>query len=185
MTPVRRHLSILLVALTPGLAAQQAPDSAVRPDAEQVKALRQQVHQRWQERVRSTLQLSDAQAGQLDETEQRFDAQRQPIRARQRALNQALRAELQASAPDQGRVTQLMSQQQQNRIALQQLDRDQDREMQGYLSPVQRARYQNERRQFQEKVAEIIRHRPPPRPAPSPPRRGPGGARGARKPPRP
>lgn len=182
---MRRLLSLLLVALAPGLAAQQPTDSGVRPDAEQVRALRQQVHQRWQERVRSTLQLSDGQAAQLDETELRFDAQRQPIRARQRALTQALRAELQASAPDQSRVTQLMSQQQENRLKLQQLDRDQDREMQGYLSPVQRARYQNERRQFQEKVAEIIRHRPTPRPAPSPPRRGAGGTRGARKPPRP
>ena len=31
--------------------------------------------------------------------------------------------------------------------------------MQRYLTPVQRARYQEERRRFQDKVAELIRHR--------------------------
>ncbi len=31
--------------------------------------------------------------------------------------------------------------------------------MQSYLTPVQHARYQEERRQFQERVAELVRHR--------------------------
>jgi hypothetical protein len=31
--------------------------------------------------------------------------------------------------------------------------------MQGYLTPVQHARYQEERRRFQERVAEVVRHR--------------------------
>ncbi len=51
-----------------------------------------------------------------------------------------------------------MGQQQQNQQALQQVNRDEDREMQGYLTPVQRARYQKERQRFQERVAEVVRH---------------------------
>jgi hypothetical protein len=54
------------------------------------------------------------------------------------------------------------------------MNRDEDREMQGYLTPVQHARYQDERHRFQERVAELVRHRreqqrpvrPPPRPVP-------------------
>jgi hypothetical protein len=53
----------------------------------------------------------------------------------------------------------LMSERQENQLALQQINRDEDREMQRYLTPVQRARYQEERRRFQDKVAELIRHR--------------------------
>lgn len=169
-----------VLVLAPALAAQAPDDSGMRPDAAQVKALREQVRQRWNEHVRSALELNDEQTGKLQQTEQRFDAQRQPIRARQRDVNQALRAELQSSAPEQARVTELMNEQQQNRAKLQEIDRNQDREMQGYLSPVQRARYQNERRQFQEKVAEIVRHRPPQRRAAPPPPRA-----GGRKRPRP
>jgi Spy/CpxP family protein refolding chaperone len=177
---MKRLKWIGLLVLAPALAAQVPADSGMRPDAEQVKALREQVRQRWNEHVRSALELKDDQAAKLQQTEQRFDVQRQPIRARQREVNQALRAELQSSAPEPSRVTELMNEQQQNRAKLQEIDRNQDREMQGYLSPVQRARYQNERRQFQEKVAEIVRHRPPQRRAPPPPPRA-----GGRKRPRP
>lgn len=172
MSVMKRLSWIGVLVLGPALAAQAPADSGMRPDAAQVKALREQVRQRWNEHVRAALELNDDQTAKLQQTEQRFDAERQPIRARQRDVNQALRAELQSSAPEQARVTELMNEQQQNRAKLQEIDRTQDREMQGYLSPVQRARYQNERRQFQEKVAEIVRHRPPQRRAPPPPRAG-------------
>ena len=132
------------------------------------------MRQRWAVHVRSSLGLSDDQAGKLDATEQRFEQQRQPIRARQRQINQALNAELATQAPNQDRVKQLMSERQQNQLKLQQVNRDEDREMQGYLTPVQRARYQEARRRFQERVAELVRHRREQRqrvPAPRPRRR--------------
>ena len=152
---------MLAVALTPALAAQVPGDSGTAPPADAAEAgqLRAQVRQRWAEHVRSTLGLSDEQAGKLDATERRFEEQRQPIRARQRQLNQSLNAELAAQTPNEDRVKQLMSERQQNQVKLQQVNRDEDREMQGYLTPVQRARYQEERRRFQERVAELVRHR--------------------------
>jgi Spy/CpxP family protein refolding chaperone len=158
---MKRLAWICLLAVTPALAAQVPDDSGVTTPADQAEAqqLRKQIRQRWTEHVRSTLGLSDEQAGKLDATEQRFEEQRQPIRARQRQINQALNAELAAQSPDQDRVKQLMSERQQNQGKLQQVNRDEDREMQGYLTPVQRARYQEERRRFQERVAELVRHR--------------------------
>ncbi len=156
---MKRLACILVLALAPALAAQ--------------------VRQRWAVHVRSSLGLSDDQAGKLDATEQRFEQQRQPIRAHQRQINQALNAELAAQAPNQDRVKQLMSERQQNQLKLQQVNRDEDREMQGYLTPVQRARYQEERRRFQERVAELVRHRREERQRPPLPR-----ARPRRRPPR-
>jgi len=178
---MKRLACILALALAPALAAQVPGDSGAAPPADGAEArqLREQVRQRWTEHVRSTLGLSTDQASKLDVTERRFEDQRQPIRARQRQINQALNSELIAPAPNEERVKQLMSERQQNQVKLQQVNRDEDREMQGYLTPVQRARYQEERRRFQEQVAELVRHRreerqrrpaPPARPRRRPPR---------------
>ena len=158
---MKRLAWILVLVVTPALTAQVPEDSGAAAPGDQVEAgqLRQEIRRRWTEHVRTTLGLSDEQAGKLDATEQRFEAQRQPIRARQRQTRQALNAELASGAPNQDHVRELMSQQQQNQQALQQVNRDEDREMQGYLTPVQRARYQEERRRFQERVAELVRHR--------------------------
>ena len=151
---------VLMLVLTPALAAQVPGDSSTAPPADgEAQQLRAQVRQRWTEHVRSALGLSDDQAGKLDATERRFEEQRQPIRARQRQINQALNAELAAQTPNEDRVKQLMSERQQNQLKLQGVNRDEDREMQGYLTPVQRARYQEARRRFQERVAELVRHR--------------------------
>src|SRR6266540_3361431 len=140
---MKRLAWILMIAMAPTLAAQEPGDSgpgAVPPAAgeeggAQAEQLRQRIRQRWNEHVRTTLGLNDDQTAKLQGTEQRFEGQRQPIRVRQREINRALNGELAAGAPNQ------------------------DREMQGFLSPVQRARYQEERRRFQERVAEVVRHR--------------------------
>jgi Spy/CpxP family protein refolding chaperone len=148
------------VALTAALAAQE-PDSGAAPPANGAEAqqLREQIRQRWNQHVLTTLGLSDDQATKLQSTEQRFEEQRTPLRERQREINQSLRSELANASPNQQRVTELMGRQQENRQTLQQVDRDEDREMEGFLSPVQRARYQAERQRFRERVAEVIRHR--------------------------
>src|SRR5437667_11869918 len=129
------------------------------PDGAEARDLRKRIRQRWNEHVRSTLALSDEQTAKLQGTEQRFEEQRQPLRGRQREITETLNAELAAGAPNQERVKQLMNERQENQRTLQEINRSEDREMQAYLSPVQRARYQEERRRFQERVAEVVRHR--------------------------
>jgi Spy/CpxP family protein refolding chaperone len=175
---MQRCAWLLLVALAPGLAAQVPGDSGAAqpaaPNGAEERQLRAEVRERWKAHVRSTLGLSDDETARLAATEERFDAQRQPLRAQQRDVNEALKAELSSGTPNQDRVKQLISARQENQLKLQQMNRDEDREMQGYLTPVQRARYQEERRRFQERVAELVRHRreqqrpvrPPPRPVP-------------------
>ncbi len=162
---MRRLGWMLMIALAPALGAQEQSDSGALPnaDAAQAEQLRREIRQRWNEHVRSTLGLSDDQTGQVQATEQRFEQQRQPVRARQRQINQTLNAELSAGTPNEDRVKQLMTARQENQLKLQQINRDEDREMQRYLTPVQHARYQEERRRFQDKVAELIRHRQPQR----------------------
>jgi hypothetical protein len=62
-----------------------------------------------------------------------------------------------------------MNERQQNRLALQEVDRREDGEMQHYLTPVERARYQEERRRFQERVRDLVQQRRQQR-QPRPPR---------------
>ena len=155
-----RLVWILMIALAPTLGAQERSDSSAIPaDAAEARQLREQIRQRWNEHVRSTLGLSDDQTVKVQATEERYEQQRQPLRARQRRINQDLNAELSAGTPNEDRVKQLMNERQENQLKLQQINRDEDRDMQRYLTPVQRARYQEERRRFQDKVAELIRHR--------------------------
>jgi len=165
---MKRLAWILTMTLVSGLAAQEPGDSGPgtappadggRAGAAEARQLRERIRQRWTEHVRSTLALNDDQTAKLQATEQRFEERRQPIRARQRAINQALNAELASGTPNQERVKQLINERQENQRNLQQINRGEDGEMQGYLSPVQRARYQEERRRFQERVAEVMRHR--------------------------
>jgi len=179
---MKRLAWILMITLAPALAAQEPPDSAGGVDPSgQAQQLRQRIRQRWNEHVRTTLGLNDEQATRLQGTEQRFEEQRQPLRARQREITATLNGELAAGTPNPERVTQLMNERQENQRRLQEINRSEDREMQAYLSPVQRARYQEERRRFEERVAEVVRHRREAR------RQGPGdGPRGGvRKRPRP
>jgi len=174
---------ILMLTTTLPLVAQVPEDTAAAPPPSGAEAqqLRQQIRQRWNEHVRTTLGLSDDQTGKLQATEQRFEGQRQPIRARQREINRSLNAELVSGTPNQDRVRQLINERQDNQLKLQQVNRDEAREMQGYLTPVQHARYQEERRRFQERVADVVRQRREARR--QLPERGPRG--GVRKRPRP
>ena len=173
---------ILMLTMAQTLVAQLPGDSeSAAPDGAQARDLRKRIRQRWNEHVRSTLALSDEQTAKLQGTEQRFEEQRQPIRARQREVNRSLNAGLVSGTPNQDRVRQVIDERQDNQLKLQQVNRDEAREMQGYLTPVQHARYQEERRRFQERVADVVRQRREARR--QLPERGPRG--GVRKRPRP
>jgi len=132
---------VLMLTTTLPLVAQEPEDSTATPsNGAEAQQLRKQIRQRWYEHVRTTLALSDDQATKLQGTEQRFEEQRQPLRARQREINQTLNGELAAGTPNQERVKQLINERQENQRKLQELNRSEDREMQGFLTPVQRAR---------------------------------------------
>src|SRR2546429_9280362 len=96
-------LWILMLATTLPLVAQEPEDTvgAPPPSGAEAQQLRKQIRQRWNEHVRSTLGLSDDQTAKLQATEQRFEEQREPIRARQRQGKQAPNAAPASGAPQQ------------------------------------------------------------------------------------
>jgi len=158
---MKRLVWLLLLAVTPALVGQEPGDSGQAPPANgpEAQQYRKQIIQRWNDHVRQTLNLTDDQAKKLQETEGRFEEQRRPIRARQREINQQLNGELASGTPNQDRVKQLINERQDNQLKLQQFNREEGREMQGYLTPVQQLRYQEERRLFQERIAQVRQQR--------------------------
>src|SRR6266496_3627192 len=125
---------VVLAAAVPVLAAQNPADTS--EDAE-VQQLQRQLRQRWNEQVRHDLNLSDEQA-----------------------VNEALRGQLQPGVAANGdSVRRLMDAREHNRTVLAQLDRDEDKEIAGYLSPVQHARYQMMREQLRRRIQDIREQR--------------------------
>jgi len=154
---MRRIAWLLLLVMTRAVAAQQPADTE---GGAQARQLRQQIRHRWNEQVRRQLDLTDDQAARLQATEERFFRQRREILRRQRTVLQALRGQLQPGvAADADSVRHLMDAREQNRAAIAQLERDEDRETTAYLSPVQRARYQLMRQRLQERITEMRRER--------------------------
>ena len=130
----------LLLAVAPALAAQgRTPDrDRDRNPSDTGRAARMQ---RWQGHMREQLGLTDDQAAKLRATREKFMPQRRDIMQRERAIHQGLRGQLQPGvAANSDSVRKLLDAHMQVRVALAQLDRDQDRELSVFLTPVQRAR---------------------------------------------
>ena len=167
---------VLLAIAAPGLRAQTPPDTGGEPE---VQRLQHELRQRWNARVRENLGLSNDQATRLQTTEDTYLAQRRDMAQRQRAINEAMRGQLQPGvAANEDSVRKLMAARERNRASLTQLERDEDREIGGYLNPVQHARYQMMREQLRQRIQQLRQER-----------RGRGGAigphGGARRRPRP
>src|SRR2546422_9624004 len=134
-----------------------AADTSGDAEAEQ---LRQQIRERWNARVRQDLNLSDDQAAKLQGTEQKFTQQRVELAQRQRTVNEALRGQLQPGvAANSDSVRRLMDARDRNRAALAEIDRNENREVSGYLTPMQQARYQMMREQLRRRIQEIREQR--------------------------
>jgi Spy/CpxP family protein refolding chaperone len=122
----------LLLAAAPALVAQG------KNPADTGRAARMQ---RWQGQMRMQLGLTDDQAAKLRATREKFMPQRRDIMQRERAVHEGLRGQLQPGvAANSDSVRKLLDAHMQVRVALAQLDRDQDRELAAFLTPVQRAR---------------------------------------------
>lgn len=149
---MRRLTVVLAMLLVPvGLRAQVGADSAT-----QAATLRQLIRARWHEHIVTQLGLDQGEAAKLQATEDKFDGLRQPIQQRQVAIAAELNHEMQPGvAADNAVVTRLLAEREQNRARLQELERQQDQEMAGYLTPVQRVRYQRQRELFIKRVQQF------------------------------
>ena len=139
---MRRLVLALGLAVLPAvLGAQAGGDSSA-----QVESIQKQIRQRWHQHIVTQLQLNSDQASQLQATEDKYDGMRRPIQRRQVEIAEELNRQMQPGvAADNDAVTRLLGEREDNRAKLQDLDRQQDREMAGYLTPVQRVRYQRQR----------------------------------------
>jgi Spy/CpxP family protein refolding chaperone len=155
---MRNFIWVLGLLLAPVLAAQQ--DSAALPDSGERERLQQEIERRFGAVVQQQLGLSNDQADRLRATEERFRTRRRVIVRQQLLLRFGLQDQMRpgrAANPDS--VRRLMDAMQANRGDLLRLDQEQDREMAGYLTPVQRARYQMLRERLLLRLQEVRRER--------------------------
>lgn len=139
------HRTWTRLALGAALALSPLAAEAQRPRADS-GAGRGEAEARMRQRlgavVKERLGLSDEQARKLGETSRRYEAQRRQLMMDERELRLQLRDEMAAGAtPDQGRVDRALGRMialQRQRVDL--LEREQ-KELAGFLTPVQRARY--------------------------------------------
>lgn len=153
---MRKLMWVLALALVPALAGQQ--DTTVAPDSAERERLQQQIEDRFGRVVQQQLQLSDDQGTRLRGTEERFRTRRRDIMRRQLALRFALNGQMcPGCSADADSVRRLMDDIETNRGELFRLQQEQDREMAGYLTPVQRAQYQLLRERLIRRLSEVRR----------------------------
>jgi Spy/CpxP family protein refolding chaperone len=154
---MRKLIWVLGLAVAPALAAQ---DSAGPPDSVQRERLQEEIDRRFGQVVQQRLGLTGDQSARLRATEERFRVRRRAILRQQLALRFALDGQMRpGQAADADSVRRLMDGIQANRGELFRLEQDQDREMAGYLTPVQRAQYQMLRERLLARLQEVRRER--------------------------
>ncbi len=169
--------AILVVAFGTPLGAQQPrlPPPGVPGDTAEAGRLRRQIEERFGQRVKEQLRLTDDQATKLRGTQERFGDRRRALMRQQIERRMALNDQMQPGvAANSDSVRKLMDGLQGGRTEMLKVEQDEDRDMAGYLTPVQRARYQEMRRRFLDRVNEMRQERRE--------RRGPGMGPGGRRP---
>jgi hypothetical protein len=152
----------LAVLLAPTLAAQRPDTMRQRPPRDTVEAqrLRAQIEQRFSEHVQQELKLTPDQATKLRASQERFGTRRRALMQQQQERRRALDGQMQpgvAANPDS--VRKLLDGLRAGRAEMLKIEQDEDQDMAGYLNPVQRARYQQMREHFMQRVNEMRRGR--------------------------
>ena len=146
----------LAVLLASPLAAQQRDTTTVQRDTAEAGRLRQQIEQRFSERVQQDLNLTSEQATKLRATQERYSARRRMLAQQQLERRRAIDDQMEPGvAANQDSLRRLLDAQRAGRAEIARVDQDEDQEMSGYLTPVQRARYQQMRARLMERVQEM------------------------------
>lgn len=134
-----RVTQLLMGTLLAAAAAQPAvaQDSGYRPRHDE---LRQRIEERFTERAREQLDLTDEQTDRLRETSRQFGGRRREIESRGQAIRDALGTQLRPGvAANRDSVAKLTDAAMQLRIAYAETFRDELRATAKFLDPVQRA----------------------------------------------
>jgi protein CpxP len=146
-------LVVVLSAASANAQSVQAPTAnANRP------ALEQQFRERVAKLAQNRIGLSDAQMGQLQQSNARFGPQLNQVAAQEREARRQLRLELTSgSDPNQQHVSDLLDrslQLQKQRIAIVESEQ---KDLSRFMTPVQRARYIALQQQFRRRTQELAR----------------------------
>ena len=155
----KQHILLsLAVLLAPGLAAQRRDSMGTQRDTAEAGRLRAQIEKAFGDRVQQELKLSPDQATKLRSTQEQFGARRRSLMQQQMERRRALDDQMEPGiAANSDSVRKLMDGIRAGRAEMFKIEQDQDREMSGYLTPVQQARFQQMREQFMQRVGEMRR----------------------------
>lgn len=160
-----KYPGALVIALLAGLPAIAAGQDTLN-DPVRAERLRQQVEQRFGERVREQLGLTDDQATKVRAALGQLAVRRRGMERQERALRQALAFQLRPGvAADADSVAKLVDALTNHRIAYAQTFRDEMRDLSAILNPVQRGQYLMMRDRLMQRVQELQQGRNDPGPA--------------------
>jgi Spy/CpxP family protein refolding chaperone len=152
---MNRFVLVVTLALASTLSAQE-PVTPARPDTAEAERLRAQIEERFSQRVQEELRLTPDQAAKLRASQEKFGGQRRTLMRQQIERRRALDDQMQPGvAANADSVKRLMEANQNGRAQMLKLEQDEDREMATYLTPVQRARYQQMREGLMRRVMEM------------------------------
>jgi Spy/CpxP family protein refolding chaperone len=139
--PVAMHAQTLQPADTSTLRRRAGPQQPNTPAAQR-QALEGRVRQALAGVVRKQLGLNDEQMQKLQRVDQKYDQERRAMLRGERQARQALRVAMQDSTPDQAKIAHDMD----DLVAAQHRRADilgnEQKELSGFLTPLQRAKYQ-------------------------------------------
>jgi hypothetical protein len=156
---VRPFIVLVALALSAGeVVAQRVPPGAQgeRPDR---RALEQRFRQRFEQLLKERLSLTDAQLAQVIEVNMRLDGRRRELFMEERTVRMEMRRslEVEEDAASQERVKVLLERALRvQRLRLELVEREQ-RELEAFLTPVQRARYLGLQEQLRKRADEMRR----------------------------
>lgn len=149
----------LAVILAPGAAAQR-DTVRQRSDTAEAERLRAQIEQRFADRVREELNLTQDQTTKLRASQEKFGPRRRALMRQQLDRRRALEGQMQPGvAANSDSVRKLMDGIQSGRAEMLRIDQEESREMAGYLTPVQQARFERMRARLLQRVGEMRRER--------------------------
>lgn len=160
--------AVIALALAPAVASAQQPMIAqdtppgrdmMPQDTARARMLREQVERRFGQMVQQDLQLSEPQMQQLRGAMRAHQERRRELAQRQMAVMQAIRFQMRPGiAADRDSLARLLDTETQLRVEHAQQEGQLEREL-GFLNPVQRARFMQMMRRFEDQVQEIRRRR--------------------------
>lgn len=154
----RLTLSVMLAVMGSTLAAQQPTPQ--RADTGEAGRLRRQIEERFTQRVQEELKLTPDQVTKLRASQERFGPRRRDLMRQQMGRRMALQAQMRpGEAANADSVRKLLDGLRAGRAEMLRIEQEEDRELAGYLTPVQQARYELMRERLQRRVNEMREQR--------------------------